>query len=236
MLGSATIRGERTNVSIESPRFPGHDCARRRHARHAHRAARAGRARQGRHPASGVRRAVLFGPAGPRRRDLRGRGDQRGRRHQVARRREDRSGARRRPVDAGRRQRRGREDELGRRRGDRRRLCQRHLPRDDPDRGALRPALYRRRRRDRRDRDARPEEHVPLRPRLRRDRQDRARQPRHHQRPGRQDRQDRDDRARGLGVRLGPRQAVERSAARDAASRCSRRSRIRRRRATSTTS
>ena len=123
-------------------------------------------------------------------------------------------GARRRAIDAGRRQCRGREDERGRRRGDRRRLCQRHLPRRDPDRGALRPALHRRRRRGRRDRDARAEEHVPLRPGLRRDRQDRARQPRHHQRPGRQDRQDRDDRARGLGVRLGPRQAAERAAAR----------------------
>ena len=110
------------------------------------------------------------------------------------------------------------------------------LPRHDPGGGALRPALHRRRRRGRRDRHARAEEHLPLRPGLRRDRQDRDRQPRHHQRPGRQARQDGDDRARGFGVRLGPRQAAERAAARSAASRCWRPSRIRRRRATSTTS
>ncbi len=89
-----------------------------------------------------------------------------------------------------------------RRRRHRRRLRQRHLPRRQPDRGALRPALYRRRRRGRQHRHPRPEEHVPLRAGLRRHRQDRARQPRHHQRPGRQGREDRDDRARGLGVRL----------------------------------
>ena len=76
-----------------------------------------------------------------------------------------------------------------------------HLPRRQPDRRALRPALYRRRRRGRQHRHPRPEEHLPLRPGLRRHRQDRARQPRHHQRPGRQARQDRDDRARGFGVR-----------------------------------
>ena len=98
--------------------------------------------------------------------------------HQVARRREDRAGVRRRAVDAGRRQRRSREDERGRLRGGRRRLCLVDLPCGEPDRGALRPALYRRRRRRRLDRDARAEEHVPLRPRLRRDRQDRDRQPR----------------------------------------------------------
>jgi hypothetical protein len=40
-------------------------------------------------------------------------------------------------VDAGRRQRRSREDEWGRSRGHRRRLCQRDLPRRQPDRGAL---------------------------------------------------------------------------------------------------
>ena len=144
----------------------------------------------------------------------RDRGDQRGRRHQGARRRQDRSGARRRAIDAGRRQRRGREDERGRRRGRRRRLRQRHLPRRQPDRGALRPALYRRRRRGRQHRQPRPEEHLPVRPGLRRHRQDRARQSRHHQRPGRQGRQDRDDRARGLGVRRRPRQAPERATAR----------------------
>ena len=65
---------------------------------------------------------------------------------------------------------------------DRRRLCQRHLPRRQPDRGALRPALYRRRRRGRQHRQPRPEEHVPLRPGLRRHRQDRDRQSRHAQR------------------------------------------------------
>ena len=56
------------------------------------------------------------------------------------------------------------------------------LPCRQPDRGALRPALCRRRRRRRQHRHARPEEHVPLRPWLRRHRQDRDRQPRHHQR------------------------------------------------------
>ena len=177
------------------------------------RAARAGRAHQGRHPASGVRRAVLFGPAGPDRRADRGRGDQRGGRHQGARRREDRAGARRRAVDAGRRQCRGREDERGRRRRRGRRLCQRHLPRGEPDRRALRPALYRRRRRGRRHRHPRAEEHLPVRSGLRRDRQDRDRQPRGHQRAGRQAREHGHDRARGLGVRRGPRQAPERPAA-----------------------
>ena len=53
---------------------------------------------------------------------------------------------------------------------------------------------------------------------------------------GRQAGQDGDDRARGLAVRLGPRQAAQRATAASAASRCSRPSRTRRRRATSTTS
>ena len=116
----------------------------------------------------------------------------------ALRRRQDRSGARRRAIDAGRRQRRGREDERRRSRRDRRRLCQRHLPCRQPDRRALRPALYRRRRRGRQHREPRPEEHVPVRTGLRRHRQDRDRQSRHHQRSGQQGRQDRDDRARGL--------------------------------------
>ena len=57
----------------------------------------------------------------------------------------------------------------GRLRGGRRRLRLVDLPCGEPDRGALRPALHRGRRRRRLDRDARAEEHVPLRPRLRRD-------------------------------------------------------------------
>ena len=186
--------------------------------RRAGRAARAGRARQGRHPAADLRRHVVFGPAGPHRRDARDRGDQRGR-HQVARRREDRAGVRRRAVDAGRRQCRSREDERGGLRGGGRRLRLVDLPCGEPDRGALRPALHRGRRRRRLDRDARTEEHLPLRPRLRRHLQGGDRQPDHAQRRGQQGRQDRDDRARGLGLRLRPRQACSTSSFRKRASR-----------------
>ena len=222
MLGccpaSREERMSRRSFSRQPPPVSAIHRARRRgrgrRAACAGRAARARRRRQGRRAASGLRRAVLFRPAGPHRRAAGDRGDQRGRRHQVARRRQDRSGARRRAVDAGGRQRRGREDERRRRRRHRRRLRQRHLPRREPDRRALRPALYRRRRRGRQHRHPRPEEHLPLRPGLRRHRQDRDRQPRHHQRAGRQGREDRDDRARGLGVRRRPRQAPEHATAR----------------------
>ena len=115
------------------------------------------------HPVSGA--LSYSGPAGADRRATGDRGDQRRRRHQGAGRRQDRGGARRRAIDAGRRQRRGREDERRRRRGRGRRLRQRHLPCRQPDRRALRPALYRRRRRGRQHRQPRAEEHLPLRAR-----------------------------------------------------------------------
>ena len=110
------------------------------------------------------------------------------------------------------------------------------MPCHDPDRGALRSALHRRRRRHRRHRHPRPEEYVPLRSRIWRDRQDRAGEPRRDQRQSRQAGQDRDDRARGFSVRLRSRQAAQRAAAAATVSRCWRPSRIRRRRAISTTS
>ena len=130
------------------------------------------------HPVSGA--LSYSGPAGPDRRAAGDRGDQRRRRHQGAA-----AAPRSKPVlgDAQSTPEGGNAEvekmNGGRRRGRRRRLRQRHLPRRQPDRGALRPALYRRRRRGRQHRHPRPEEHVPLRPRLRRHRQDRARQPRH---------------------------------------------------------
>ena len=139
----------------------------------------AGRGGEGRLPATRIGRIGLFRPAGAARRLDCGRGNQRGRRHQG--RREDRAGARRCAIDAGWRQCRGREDEFGRRLRHCRRLCQQHLPCDLPDGGALRSALFRRRRRHRRHRHARVEEHVPLRSRIWRDRQDRAGQSRRHQ-------------------------------------------------------
>ena len=90
---------------------PRRSAPRRRLAARPGRAARARRGGQGRRAASGVGRAVVLRPAGPDRRATGDRGDQRGRRHQGAGRRQDRGGARRRAIDAGRRQRRGREDE-----------------------------------------------------------------------------------------------------------------------------
>ena len=82
----------------------------------------------------------------------------------------------------------------------------------------------------------RAEEHVPLRPRLRRDRQDGARQSRRHQRQGRQAGQDGHDRARGLRCSAPVSPSCSTPSCRRKASRCWRLSRIRRRRAISTTS
>src|SRR5262245_20742761 len=65
--------------------------------------ARAGLCGEAWRAAPGLRRALLFGPTGPSRCDHRDRGDQRGGRHQGARRRQDRADRRRRAVDAGRR-------------------------------------------------------------------------------------------------------------------------------------
>jgi hypothetical protein len=175
----AHVRWEGSNVALVStghaPPSAADDrgerrrCGRRPHQR-AGAAARAGRSGEAWRAASGLGRAVLFGPTGPSRCDDRNRGDQRGGRHQGAGGCQDRACPRRRAIDAGRRQCRGREDEFGERRGHHRRLCQLDLPHRQPDRRPLRPALRGRRRGRRQHRHARPQEHVPVRARLRSDR------------------------------------------------------------------
>ena len=175
----ASVSADHSPPSAPGDRV-GHRGGRRPHRR-AGRAARAGRCGEARGAAPGLRRVILFRPTGPARCNDRGRGDQCGRRHQGARRRQDRGPARRCAIDSGRRQCRGREDEFGERRGHRRRLCQLDLPHRQSDRRPLRPALPGRCRGRRQHRHARAEEHLPVRARLRRDRENRARQPRHHQ-------------------------------------------------------
>ena len=186
------------------------------------------------HPVSGA--LSYSGQQGRARRDDRDRGDQRGRRHQGARRRQDRAAARRCAIHAGGRQCRSREDERGRRGGDRRRLRERiclattqtAARYDLPyivDVGVADQIVTRGLKNTFR---FGPGFGVIAKTAI-----DNLVT---HQRPGRQARQDGDDRARGLGVRLRPRQAAERRSCPDAASRCWRRSRTRRRRATSTTS
>ena len=162
---------------------------------------RAAQGREDRRAASGHRGAGLLRPAMPRGRADGDRGHQQGRRHQVAGRREDRGAAGRRAVDAAGRHRRSREDERGRRLGDPGRLRLGDLPGHHPGRGQVQPAARGRRRRGRPDRRARPEEHLPLRPRLQEVRRDRDDQPARAQHRGRQAGQDRDDHPRGVAVR-----------------------------------
>ena len=85
--------------------------------------------------------------------------------------------------------------------GRRRRLRLGDLPGHHAGRGQVQPAARRRRRRGRPDRRARPEEHLPLRPRLQEVRRDRDDQPARAQHGGGQAGQDGDDHPRGVAVR-----------------------------------